>query len=87
MGWLVKIGFSHHTLAVRPDHISWLKVVRPPCHDGPYVRSRYRISALRVFKENLIFSPLFAYSPTPKANKGFLGPLNTDYNLYAKQQC
>ena len=72
-GRLVKIGFPCHTLAVCP-----------PCYDEPYVWSRYRTSALMVFKENLIFSPLSAYSPTPKANKGFLGPPNIDYNLHAK---
>ena len=61
-----------------------LECVRLPCNDGPYVWSRYCMSALRVFRENLIFSPLSAYSPTPKANKGFLGLPNTDYNLHAK---
>ena len=40
----------------------------------PYVRSE-------VFKENLIFSPLSAYSPTPRAIKSSLRPLNSDYNL------
>ena len=64
--------------------MSELEAVHPPCYDGLYVRSRYRTSALRIFKENLIFSPLFIYSPTSKANKGFLGPHNTDYNLHTK---
>ena len=56
-----------------------LEVVRPLCHDGPYIRSWCHTFALRVFRENIIFSPLFAYSPTLKANKGFLGSPNTDY--------
>ena len=65
---------------------SGLDAVRPPLHNGPYVLSQYRTFGLRVFRENLIFSLLSTYSPTPKANKGFLGPLNTDYNLHAKKQ-
>ena len=63
-----------------------IKAVCPPCHDRSYVQSRYRTSALRIFRENLIFYLLSAYSSTPKANKGFLGLPNTNYNLYAKQQ-
>ena len=63
---------------------SGLKAERPPCHDGPYVWSRYHTSAIRIFKENLIFSPLSTYSPTPKANKGFLRPPNTNQNLHTK---
>ena len=61
-----------------------LEAVHPLYNDGLYVQSRYHTSTLRVFWENLIFSPLSAYSLTPKANKGFLGPPNTDYNLHTK---
>ena len=61
-----------------------LDAIRPPCHDEPYIRSRYRISALKVFRENLIFSSLFAYSTAHEANKGFLGSPNTNQNLHAK---
>ena len=63
-----------------------VEAVRPLLHDGPYIWLRYRTSALRVFRENLIFNPLSAYSPTPKANKDFLGPPNTDYNLHEKHK-
>ena len=59
------------------DRTSGLECIRPLCHDRLYIWSQYHTSALRVFMENLIFSPLSAYSPTPKAN--------TDYNLHAKQ--
>jgi hypothetical protein len=51
------------------DRTSGLGAVRPLCHDGPYVRSRDHMSAPTSFRENLIFSPLSVYSPTPKANK------------------
>ena len=73
-----RVSFSHF------GYMSGLEAVHPPHHDRPYVRSQYRTSAQTVFRENLIFSPLSAYSPTPKANKGFLGPPNIDYNLHAK---
>ena len=73
-----RVSLSHS------NRMSWLEAIRPSRHDGLYIRLRHRTSALRVFGENLIFSPLFAYSPTSKANKGFLGPLNTYYNLHAK---
>ena len=76
-----RVSLSHSS------HTSGLDVIRPPCHDGPYVQSQYYTSALKVFNENLIFSSLSAYSSTPKANEDFLGPPNTDYNVYAKQQC
>ena len=46
-----------------------------------------RTSALMSFRENLIFFLLSTYSSTSKANKDFLGPPNTDQNLYAMQQC
>ena len=52
------------------------------CHT--LIWARCSMSALRVFRENLIFSPLSAYSLTLKANKGFLRPYNIDYNIYAK---
>jgi hypothetical protein len=54
------------------DRTSRLKAVRPLCHDELYVRSRDRTSASMFFRENLIFSPLSAYSSTLKANKGYL---------------
>jgi hypothetical protein len=40
-----------------------LGAVRLPCHNGLYVQSRYLTSTMRVFRENLIFSSLSAYSP------------------------
>jgi hypothetical protein len=63
---------------------SGLEAVRPLCHNEPYVRSRDCTSAPMSFGENLIFSLLSAYSPTLKANKGFIRPLNSDRNLHAK---
>ena len=75
-----RVSLSH------TDRTSGIDVTHPPRYDGPYVRSQYHTSALKVFRENLIFSPLSAYSLTPKANKGFLGPPNIDCNLHAKQQ-
>jgi hypothetical protein len=62
---------------------SGLGAVRPLCHDRPYIQSLYHMSAMRVFKENLIFSPLSAYSPTPRAIRNTLKPFNRDYNLHA----
>ena len=62
----MKIEFSWNALAVRPL-----------CHDGLYVRLQDCTSAPMLFRENLIFSPLSAYSPTPKANKGFLTQIIT----------
>ena len=76
-----KVSLSHS------GSTSGLDAIHPLCHDGPYNQSWYRTSAQRVYRKNLIFSPLFAYSPTPKANKGFLGSPNTNQNLHAKQQC
>jgi hypothetical protein len=76
MGWLVKIWFPYNTLAVRPLS-----------HYGPYVRLGDRTSAPTSFRENLIFSSLFAYSLTPKANTNSLGSPNTYQNLHVKQQC
>jgi hypothetical protein len=75
MGRLVKKGFPCNTLAVRPGSL---------CHDGPYIRSQDYTSAPTSFRENLIFSPLSAYSPTPKANTNSVRPPNTDRNLHAK---
>ena len=43
-----------------------------------------RMSAPTSFKENLIFSTLSAYSPTPKANTDSLRPPNSDRKLHAK---
>jgi hypothetical protein len=65
------------------DRTSGIRAVRPPCHDGPYVKSRYCTSALRVFRENPIFSPLSTYSPTPKATRNILKPYSIVYNLHA----
>jgi hypothetical protein len=65
------------------DRTFELGAIRPPCHDGPYVRSRYSMSALRVFKGNLIFSPLFTYSPTHRATRNTLKPPSLVYNLHA----
>jgi hypothetical protein len=62
---------------------SELEVVHPLCHNGSYVRSLDRTSVMMFFRENLIFSPLSAYSLTPKANTDSLGPPNTDQNLHA----
>ena len=73
-----RVSLSHSS------RTSELETVRPLRRDGPYVRSRYHTSALRTFRENLIFSPLSAYSPIPEANKGFLGRPNIDYKLHAK---
>jgi hypothetical protein len=72
-----RVSLSH------TDYKSRLGAVRPPCHDGPYVRSRYRMSALRVFRENLILSPLSAYSPTFKATRNTIKPPSLVYNLHA----
>jgi hypothetical protein len=57
------------------DRTSGLGRVCPPCNDKPYVRSQHRMSAVWVLGENLIFSPLSAYPPTPKATKNNLSPL------------
>jgi hypothetical protein len=65
------------------DRTSGLRVVCPLCHDGPYVKSQYRTSALRVFRENLIFSSLSAYSPTSKATRNTLKAYSIVYNLHA----
>jgi hypothetical protein len=45
----------------------------------PYVR-------FKVLRENLIFSPLSAYSSTPRAIKDSQRPPNSEYNLHATQQ-
>ena len=73
-----RVSLSH------TDHTSGLNAVRPPCHNEPYIWSQYRTSALRVFRENLIFYPLSAYSPTLKDNKGFLGLLTP---IITSMQC
>jgi hypothetical protein len=80
MGRLLRVSLSHSSST------SGLKAIHPPRHNGPYVWSLDRTSAPMSFRENLIFSPLSAYSLTPKANKGFLGPPNIDQNLHAKQR-
>ena len=54
------------------DRTSWLGCVRPPCHDWPYVQSRYRTFAMWIFRENFIFSPLSAYSLTSRATRNTL---------------
>jgi hypothetical protein len=65
------------------DHTSGLGCVCPPCNDISYVRSRYHTSVVWVLRENLIFSPLSAYSPTLKATKSNLKPSNPICNLHA----
>jgi hypothetical protein len=72
-----RVSLSH------TDCTSRLGVVCPPCHDKPYVRSRYRTSALRVFRENLIFPPLSTYSLTSRATRNTLKSHSLDYNLHA----
>jgi hypothetical protein len=72
-----RVSLSH------TDRTSGLRAVRPLCHDGPYVRSRYRKSAMRVFRENLIFALLSAYSPISKATRNTIKPPSLDYNLHA----
>jgi hypothetical protein len=79
-GRLVKIGLPYHTLAVRPCSSLYVHCVTI----GPYFRSQDCTSAPTSLRENLIFSPLSAYSPTSRANKGFLGPPNTYQNLHTK---
>jgi DNA-binding transcriptional regulator/RsmH inhibitor MraZ len=73
MGQLIKIEFPCHTLTVRLG-------------SGSYVHcdTKGRTSTPTSFRENLIFSSLFTYSPTPKANKGYLRPPNSNRNLHAK---
>jgi hypothetical protein len=58
------------------DRTSGLGCVRPPCNDKSYVRSRHRTSAVWLLRENLIFSPLSAYPPTPKATGNYLEPFS-----------
>ena len=65
------------------DRTSGLVCIRPPCHDGPYVWSRYHTSAMWVFRENFIFSPLSAYSSTPRTTRNTLKALNLVDNLHA----
>jgi hypothetical protein len=60
-----------------------LRCVRLPCNDKLYVWSRYRTSTVWVIMENLIFSPLSAYSPTPKATRNNLKPSSPVCNLHA----
>jgi hypothetical protein len=72
-----KVSLSYTNLTSR------LRAVHPPCHDRSYIRSRYRTSALWVFKENFIFSPLSAYSPIPRATRNTLKPPSLVYNLLA----
>jgi hypothetical protein len=89
MGWLVKIGFSCNALAIRlaQGYMSTesQRAIRPITRLYVHHITTGRMSALTSFGENLIFSPLSAYSPTPKANKGPLRPPNTDRNLHAKK--
>jgi hypothetical protein len=71
-----KVSLSH------TNRMSRLRTIHPPHHDGPYVKSQYRTFALRVFRENLIFSLLSAYSLTHRVTRNTLKPPNLDYNLY-----
>jgi hypothetical protein len=70
--------FLSHT-----DRTFRFRAVRPPCHYGLYVRSQYCTSALRVFRENLIFFSLSTYSPTSRATRNTIKPPNRAYNLHA----
>ena len=72
-----RVSLSHS------DHTSRLGCVSPPCHDGPYVQSRYHMSAMWAFRENFIFSPLFAYSLTPRATRNTLKLSSLVCNLHA----
>jgi hypothetical protein len=78
MGRLVKIGFFCHTMTyVRArEHTSAVsrQAVRPAQH---------RTSAMWVLGENLIFSLLSAYSPTPRATMNILKPFSLVCNLHA----
>jgi hypothetical protein len=65
------------------DRASELGYVGPPCNNKPYVRSRHRTSAVWVLGENLIFSPLSAYSSTPRATRNNLKPSSLICNLHA----
>jgi hypothetical protein len=71
-----RVSLSH------TDHSSGLRVVCPLCHNGLYVRSWYHAFAMWVLRENLIFSPLFAYSLTPRVTRNTLKPPSLDYNLH-----
>jgi hypothetical protein len=76
--------FSENKVSLpHSDHTSGLGCVRSSCNDKPYVRSRYRMSAVWVLEENLIFSPLSAYSLTPKATRNNLKPSSPVCNLHA----
>ena len=72
MGRLVKIGFSYHTLTIHLSLGLYVRRVMTGC-----------TSAARVFMESLIFSLLFAYSPTPRATRNTLKLLNLVHNLHA----
>jgi hypothetical protein len=50
---------------------------------GAVCLAQYRTSAKWVLMENLIFSPLSAYSPTPRATRNTLKPSSLVNNLYA----
>jgi hypothetical protein len=45
--------------------------------------AQHRMSAMRVLRENLIFSPPSTYSPTPRATKNTLKPSSLVNDLYA----
>jgi hypothetical protein len=62
---------------------SGLGVVRPLCHDKSYVRHNTVRPLCGFLRENLIFSPLSAYSPTPKATRNTLKPSSLVNNLHA----
>jgi hypothetical protein len=77
MGRLVKIGFPCHTLTVRLG-------LRPYLHGimMGHTSGHDTIHPL-FFRENLIFSLLFAYSPIPRATRNTLKPPNLDHILHA----
>jgi hypothetical protein len=65
------------------NRTSGLRNVCPLCHDGMYVWLRYHMSAMWVLRENLIFSPLSAYSSIPRATRNTLKPPILVYKLHA----
>jgi hypothetical protein len=71
------------------DRMFGLRSVHLSCHDKPYIMhntirpAQHRMSAMWVLGENLIFSPLFAYSSTPRATRNTLKPSSLVNSLHA----
>jgi hypothetical protein len=65
------------------NRTSGLGTVRPPCDDKSYVRYNIVRPLCGFFRENLIFSLLSAYSPTPRATRNTLKPSSLANNLHA----